>query len=350
MQGGQRTGGLATLALVSGVYDLALAVPMLLVAPRLAEAMGAPPPVPLINAQLNGVFTLSLAAGYFWAARDVEARRGYLWGAGVLAKGPGGALFVLDHFPHRPPATLPPFAGAPRAPATPPPIPLGPRGHLEVHDRALGHGGNGRRDRDRDGRRGGRGRRREARPHLPFRLAPGALGLQPERFRLVFDEAHVLAHLLDAGARPFLLRGLHVAQRGGLGRHLHFHLALEVTEVDAHVEGSLGHGDHDARTRRPCRRAGGRGAGTVAAHDEATRGGGARRQDGGGAVALQPGHPPGGARAGRESHSTGLTDRRLQRGAQVLQLRPGRGGRRARIRGRRGQGRAGEQEDERRSG
>ncbi len=110
MQGGQRTGGLRTLALVSGVYDLALAVPMLLVAPRLAEAMGAPPPVPLINAQLNGVFTLSLAAGYFWAARDVEARRGYLWVAGVLAKGLGAALFVLDHFQHGSPATFLLFA------------------------------------------------------------------------------------------------------------------------------------------------------------------------------------------------------------------------------------------------
>src|SRR5260221_6407673 len=105
MQGGQRTGGLATLALVSGVYDLALAVPMLLVAPRLAEAMGAPPPVPLINAQLNGVFTLSLAAGYFWAARDVEARRGYLWVAGVPAKGLGAARFLLDHLQHGLPST-----------------------------------------------------------------------------------------------------------------------------------------------------------------------------------------------------------------------------------------------------
>jgi len=110
MQGGQRTGGLRTLALVSGVYDLALAVPMLLVAPWLAEAMGAPPPVPLINAQLNGVFTLSLAAGYFWAARDVEARRGYLWVAGVLAKGLGAALFVLDHFQHGSPSTFLLFA------------------------------------------------------------------------------------------------------------------------------------------------------------------------------------------------------------------------------------------------
>lgn len=110
MEQGQRTGALRTLALVSGVYDLALAVPMLLLAPRLAAMMGAPPPVPLINAQLNGIFTLSLAAGYFWAARDVEARRGYLWVAGVLAKGLGAALFVLDHFQHGSPASFLVFA------------------------------------------------------------------------------------------------------------------------------------------------------------------------------------------------------------------------------------------------
>jgi len=110
MQDGQRSSALRTLAVVSGIYDAALAVPMLLVAPWLAEAMGAPPPVPLINAQLNGVFTLSLAAGYFWAARDVEARRGYLWVAGVLAKGLGAALFVLDHFQHGSPATFLLFA------------------------------------------------------------------------------------------------------------------------------------------------------------------------------------------------------------------------------------------------
>jgi hypothetical protein len=90
-------GALRALALVSGVYDLAIAACMLLFAPALAAAMGAPPPVPLINAQLNGVFALTLAAGYFWAARDVDARRGYLWIAGVLAKGLGAALFVLDH-------------------------------------------------------------------------------------------------------------------------------------------------------------------------------------------------------------------------------------------------------------
>ena len=88
---------LRTLALLSGVYDVLLAVPLLVAAPAMARAFGAPPPQPVINAQLNGVFTLSLAVGYFWAAADAEARRGYLWIAGVLAKGLGCALFLADH-------------------------------------------------------------------------------------------------------------------------------------------------------------------------------------------------------------------------------------------------------------
>ena len=89
---------LKALAVVSGLYDLALAVPMLLLPVTMARLFGAPDPVPVLNAQLNGVFTLALAAGYFWAARDPEARRGYFWVAGVLAKGLGAALFVADHW------------------------------------------------------------------------------------------------------------------------------------------------------------------------------------------------------------------------------------------------------------
>jgi hypothetical protein len=89
---------LRALALVSGAYDLLLGLPMLLAAPQVAQLFGAPEPVPVVNAWLNGVFTLALAGGYFWAARDAEARRGYLWAAGVFAKGLGAAVFVLDHF------------------------------------------------------------------------------------------------------------------------------------------------------------------------------------------------------------------------------------------------------------
>jgi hypothetical protein len=109
MVDGQRT-ALRALAAVSGLYDLALAAAMLLFARPLASMMGSPPPVPLINAQLNGVFTLALGAGYFWAAADVEARRGYLWIAGVLAKGLGAALFVFDHVQQGSPTTFLLFA------------------------------------------------------------------------------------------------------------------------------------------------------------------------------------------------------------------------------------------------
>jgi hypothetical protein len=103
---------LRTLAIVSGVYDLLLALPMLFAPERTAALFGAPAPVPVINAQLNGVFTLSLAMGYFWAARAVEARRGFLWVAGVLAKGLGAILFVYDHFAHASPASFLLFAGS----------------------------------------------------------------------------------------------------------------------------------------------------------------------------------------------------------------------------------------------
>ncbi len=91
-------GRLRALGYVSGVYDLALALPMLFAPEATAALFGAPPPVPVLNAQLNGVFTLTLAAGYLWAARAPLDRRGYFWVAGVLAKLLGAALFVAYHF------------------------------------------------------------------------------------------------------------------------------------------------------------------------------------------------------------------------------------------------------------
>jgi hypothetical protein len=103
---------LRTLALVSGVYDLLLGLPMLVAAPLVARGFGAPAPVPAVNAQLNGVFALALALGYFWAARDVASRRGYLWVAGVFAKGVGASLFLVDHFVHASPASFLIFAAS----------------------------------------------------------------------------------------------------------------------------------------------------------------------------------------------------------------------------------------------
>jgi hypothetical protein len=101
---------LRALALVSAVYDLALALPLLFFAPGLARLLGLPAPVPPIHAELNGLFTLTLAVGYVWAAGDVAARRGYFWVAGVLAKGLGATLFVVDHLVHASPALFLVFA------------------------------------------------------------------------------------------------------------------------------------------------------------------------------------------------------------------------------------------------
>jgi hypothetical protein len=97
---------LRTLALVSAVYDLLLAAGMLFAAPFVAQLMGAAPPVPLLNAQLNGLFTLSLGVGYFWALRDDATLRGYLWIFNVLAKGLGAIIILIDQFTQGSPRTF----------------------------------------------------------------------------------------------------------------------------------------------------------------------------------------------------------------------------------------------------
>lgn len=89
---------LQTLAIAGGVYDLALALPMLAFPLEMSRLFGAPTPVPILNAQLNGLFTLTLAIGYFWCAANIVERRGYLWVAGVFVKLAGALLFVGDHF------------------------------------------------------------------------------------------------------------------------------------------------------------------------------------------------------------------------------------------------------------
>jgi hypothetical protein len=101
---------LRRLGLLSGLYDLALGIGMLFLAPEVAALFGAPAPAPRVNAELNGLFTTTLALGYFWAAGDAWERRGYYWVAGVFAKGLGALLFVFDHFRGGSPAAFLLFA------------------------------------------------------------------------------------------------------------------------------------------------------------------------------------------------------------------------------------------------
>lgn len=85
-------------AAVSAVYDGLVGVLMLAGRPQLAALFGVALPLPPIFADLNGVFLLSVAAGYLIPYREPESRGGrlYLWVMGPMLKGAGALAFVLD--------------------------------------------------------------------------------------------------------------------------------------------------------------------------------------------------------------------------------------------------------------
>ena len=86
-------------AAVSGVYDALVGVVMLAGRPLLSTLFSVPLPTPPIHADLNGLFLLSVAAGYLIPYRepDSAAGRAYLWIMGPLLKGAGATAFVIDY-------------------------------------------------------------------------------------------------------------------------------------------------------------------------------------------------------------------------------------------------------------
>lgn len=80
------------------MYDALVGVLMLAGRPQLAALFGVALPIPPIFADLNGVFLLSVAAGYLIPYREPESRGGrlYLWVMGPMLKGAGALTFVLD--------------------------------------------------------------------------------------------------------------------------------------------------------------------------------------------------------------------------------------------------------------
>jgi hypothetical protein len=88
---------LSIIAAISGLYDFIVGALLLLIPVQVAGWFGSPPPSPVINANLNGMFLVAVGAGYLLPYRDPQTYRGYLWVMGPLLKGGGALIFVLDY-------------------------------------------------------------------------------------------------------------------------------------------------------------------------------------------------------------------------------------------------------------
>lgn len=100
------------IAAVSGVYDAAVGVFLLVAADRLATLFGVPAAQPPIFSDLNGLFLLAVGIGYYWPYRDPRGARWYLWVMGPGLKGAGAAAFLVDYFVRHSPASFLLFAAS----------------------------------------------------------------------------------------------------------------------------------------------------------------------------------------------------------------------------------------------
>lgn len=85
-------------AAISAIYDGTVGVFLLLAADQFATLFGVPPAQPRIFSDLNGLFLMAVAIGYYFPYRDPVGARWYLWVMGPGLKGAGAALFLADYF------------------------------------------------------------------------------------------------------------------------------------------------------------------------------------------------------------------------------------------------------------
>lgn len=88
---------LRTIALISGLYDVAVGVSLSAGRPLLMSLFQLPTPVPPIHADLNALFVTAVGIGYWWPYRDPVRYRWYLWLMGPVLKGAGALVFVADY-------------------------------------------------------------------------------------------------------------------------------------------------------------------------------------------------------------------------------------------------------------
>jgi hypothetical protein len=103
---------LKTVSAVSGLYDFVVGAVLLLATDLMASTFGVPSPVPMIHAKLNGIFLLTIGAGYALPWRDPVRYRAYLWLMGPVLKGAGAAAFLIDYFVNGSPKSFLLFAAS----------------------------------------------------------------------------------------------------------------------------------------------------------------------------------------------------------------------------------------------
>lgn len=97
---------------ISLVYDGGVGLVLLLVPGLMASAFGVEPAHPRIFSDLNALFLMAIAAGYYAPYRDPAGARWYLWVMGPGLKGAGAAAFVLDYVIRHSPASFLLFAAS----------------------------------------------------------------------------------------------------------------------------------------------------------------------------------------------------------------------------------------------
>lgn len=100
------------IAAISGVYDVAVGLFLLLAADRFATLFGVAPAQPRIFSDLNGLFLLAVGIGYYGPYRDPRGARWYLWVMGPGLKGAGAVAFVADYLVRHSPASFLLFAAS----------------------------------------------------------------------------------------------------------------------------------------------------------------------------------------------------------------------------------------------
>jgi hypothetical protein len=99
-------------AAVSGFYDIAVGLFLLLAADRMAAIFGVAAPSPRVFADTNGLFLVAVGIGYYWPYRDPRGAQWYLWLMGPGLKGAGAIAFLADYVVRHSPASFLLFAAS----------------------------------------------------------------------------------------------------------------------------------------------------------------------------------------------------------------------------------------------